>query len=177
MKPKGFLRAGFLSAAVFFSLFFTIEASALASEGVFLSTDSAEGSVVAGDEQKIHRLINREREKNGLGELRWQNDLARLARAYSEKMARGNFFSHFEPGGAGVADRARVSGIKNWNRIGENLFYCMGMREYDRFAVQNWMRSEMHRKNILNRSFTATGIGLARSREGKIYVTQIFIEV
>ena len=176
MKPKGFLRAGFLSAALFFSLFFTVEASTSVSATALLLPDSTEASVAGNDEQRIFSLINREREKNGLGELRWQNDLARLARAYSEKMARENFFSHFERDGASVADRARESRIKNWHKIGENLFYCLGVREYDRFAVQNWMKSETHRRNILDRRLTATGIGLARSREGKIYVTQVFIE-
>ena len=129
-----------------------------------------------GDEKKIFVLVNREREKKGLNRLIWNESLARLARAFSEKMARDDFFDHIESDGADVVKRAKALRIKKWEKIGENLFVCSGYDNYAAFAVQNWMKSKTHRQNILDKDFTATGIGLAAGSDEKIYMTQVFIE-
>jgi uncharacterized protein YkwD len=44
-------------------------------------------------EIKIFDLVNKERRRNGLNELEWNGELARLARDYSSKMARGKFLT------------------------------------------------------------------------------------
>lgn len=177
MNAKVSFRAGGLLIAALFTLFLTAEisASSLASVTNAVSSSASENSEAERDEQKIFDLVNREREKEGLSDLRWRDDLSRLARSYAEKMARGNFFSHFEPDGADVVERARAASVKGWSKIGENLFFCAGFREYDRFAIRSWMKSDSHRNNILDPEYTATGIGLARSPGGKIYVAQVFI--
>ena len=127
------------------------------------------------DEQQIHYLINNERRKKGLGDLYWDEDLAKMARAYSKKMARESFFSHFDRDGNSVVERAKDSDIKGWNKIGENLFFCEGYDSFDSLAVRGWMNSSEHRRNILDRQFTTTGIGVAQTRDGRIYITQVFI--
>lgn len=127
-------------------------------------------------EIEVFNLVNREREKKNLPVLKWNSDLARLARTYSQKMADVNFFSHFDTDGAGVAERARAMSIKNWRKIGENLFESIGSRNFTPVAIQMWMKSADHRRNILDDQFTTSGIGIAQSRDGKIYITQVFIE-
>ena len=37
-----------------------------------------------------------------------------------------------------------------------------------------WMKSKVHRENILADSFEEIGIGLARSDKGDVYFTQVF---
>jgi uncharacterized protein YkwD len=66
--------------------------------------------------------------------------------------------------------------VNRWKRIGENLFVCQGIRNVAGFAVEEWMNSPTHRQNILDRKFTATGIGMARARNGRIYITEVFIQ-
>jgi len=127
------------------------------------------------DEQQIHYLVNNERRKKGLGDLYWDEDLAKLARNYSKKMARESFFSHFDRDGNSVVERAKDSDIQGWNKIGENLFFCEGYDAFDALAVRGWMNSSEHRRNILDRQFTTTGIGIARTRDGRIYITQVFM--
>src|SRR3712207_369045 len=49
---------------------------------------------IEADERRIFDLINRERERKGLDNLEWDSDLARMARNFSQRMGRENFFSH-----------------------------------------------------------------------------------
>jgi len=127
-------------------------------------------------EIKIFDLVNEERHRKGLNELEWNNNLAKLARDYSSKMASERFFDHLDPDGASVIERAQDARIKNWSKIGENLFYCEGANDFSFLAVKGWMKSPTHKENILDRDWTDSGIGIAESRSGQIYVTQVFIE-
>lgn len=125
---------------------------------------------------RIFTLINAERAKSDLSVLVWDDDVAKIALEYSRKMARENFFGHFDADGKSVLDRARAARLKRWRSIGENLFSIEATRDFDRFAVKNWMRSPTHRDNILNAAWTTTGIGIARAESGEIFITQIFIK-
>ncbi|HEY0426429.1 MAG TPA: CAP domain-containing protein [Pyrinomonadaceae bacterium] len=127
------------------------------------------------DENEIFTLVNQERRKKRLGNLSWDDRLARVARKYSQQMAKGNFFGHFDKNGNGVEERAEADKIK-WKKIGENLFFCQGIDDFDAAAVIGWMKSPGHRENILDKDWTTTGIGVAESRDGKIYVTQVFVK-
>ncbi len=127
------------------------------------------------DEQRIFDLVNDERRRRNLREMFWSDELAATARKYSRQMAQGNFFSHFDNRGKSVVDRVQDENIKGWSKIGENLFYCEGINDFDAFSVKGWMNSPTHRQNILDRDWTDSGIGIAASRDGKIYVTQVFM--
>ena len=111
-----------------------------------------------------------------MGNLEWDDELAEMARDYSEKMAREDFFQHIDRDGKSVAERAKAHKLKNWNGIGENLFVCSGVSSFSNLAVKAWMKSLTHRQNILSDFWTTTGIGIAESKAGKIYITQIFID-
>lgn len=128
------------------------------------------------EESEVFELINQQRQKARLSRLEWDDDAARLARAYSQRMAREGFFDHYDPEGNSVMERAEKARLKHWSRIGENLFACDPMDRFEAFAVKGWLRSQTHRQNMLDRQWTATGIGIARSRDGEIYITQVFLE-
>ncbi|HLM00974.1 MAG TPA: CAP domain-containing protein [Pyrinomonadaceae bacterium] len=144
---------------------------------VYSASTSSRVSAAGFDEgeQEIFGLINQERRKKGLDELAWDANLARLAREYSEKMARENFFSHYDRSGEAVEGRARARRIKNWSKIGENLYFCEGYDNPNAMAVRGWMKSPSHRDNILDPDYNVSGIGIAESAGGGIYVTQVFI--
>lgn len=129
-----------------------------------------------GEEFEIFELVNRRRQKSRLGQLEWDGELAEMARRYSQEMARGNFFSHYDKRGGTVTDRAERFGIRGWRGIGENLFFCEGLEDFSGVAVKGWLDSSAHRKNMLSPEWTATGIGVASDRAGRIYVTQVFIK-
>lgn len=129
-------------------------------------------SAQSNDEADIFALVNRERVKHRLQPLEWDDKIAELARNYSRRMAREGFFDHYDPNGKSVSDRARKV---DWETIGENLFMGTERPQLNVFAVRGWMRSDSHRKNILNKVFTASGLGIARGKDGNIYVTQVFL--
>ena len=133
--------------------------------------------ISASDEEyEIFQLINRERSRSRLSALRWDNGVAELARSYSRKMANEGFFDHVDRDGNSVIQRADRSNVKGWQKIGENLFVCEPINRFSDIAVRGWMKSPAHRRNVLDREWTTTGIGVARARDGSIYVTQVFIE-
>ena len=140
---------------------------------IYISGSSANDFDAAA--RQILELVNAERRKKRLPELEWDRDLTRMARAYSKQMARENFFDHVDEDGKNVADRAKSAKVKGWNKIGENLFFCEGTTKFDSFAVKGWMKSPTHRQNILDKSWTTTGIGIAETN-GEIYITQVFIQ-
>jgi uncharacterized protein YkwD len=132
-------------------------------------------SAQSGDEGEILDLINRERSRSRLQPLEWNEKAAKVARSFSRQMAREGFFDHYDRSGRTVTERAADSRLSGWTRIGENLFLCDDNPEFTQLSVRGWMRSSSHRKNILGRNWRATGIGIARSRDDRIYITQVFI--
>ena len=143
----------------------------LALIGVFLLAANA-ANAQSADESEIFQLINRERTKARLAALEWDDRVASVARNYSRQMARENFFDHYDPEGRTVIERAAKL---KWSKIGENLFTGDEIPNFESFAVKGWMRSPTHRHNILDREWTATGIGVYRTNDDRIYVTQVFV--
>lgn len=143
---------------------------------VVFSSISGYSATPNAEEGAIFALVNQQRQKARLSALAWDESAARLARSYSRRMAREGFFDHYDPEGNSVMERADESGLKHWSRIGENLFVCDPMDRFGPFAVRGWLGSPTHRQNMLDREWSATGIGIARSRDGEIYITQVFLE-
>ena len=124
-------------------------------------------------ERRAFDAINTERARYGLAPLVWDADLLRMARLHSEKMARLNFFDHEGPDGD-LPARARQSGVR-WRSLAENIALNQGYSDPVALAVEQWMHSAGHRDNILRRIFTHSAIGIARSSDGRVYLTQVFI--
>lgn len=125
-------------------------------------------------ESEVFDLVNQERSRAGLGTLTWDDRLGGLAREYSRQMARDNFFGHADPDGKTVVDRANAAHIKDWASIGENLFFCEATPNFAKFAIVGWMKSKTHKDNILDTDWNFSGIGIATSNDGTIYITQVF---
>jgi uncharacterized protein YkwD len=121
------------------------------------------------DEQLILKLINAEREKEGLKPLQPDHKMNRAARSHSLNMAKHNVLTH-SLDGKGAAER--LADVGYWFRtFGENC--GMGSRS-PAAAVQMWLNSAPHKENILTAEFTETGIGIAVGRKGVKFYTQVF---
>ena len=126
-------------------------------------------------ERKTFELINLERVKRGLPKLKWNPQIARLARGHSENMAVHSFFSHRGLNGRTIDQRASDFGIRGWRSIGENIAYNKGFTNPGEFAVERWMLSSGHKLNLLNTKWTESGVGIAVTEDGKYFFTQIFM--
>ncbi len=119
-------------------------------------------------EQEVIRLVNVERDKQGLQALKYDWELARVARYKSEDMRDNNYFSHTSPVYGSPFDMMKNFGI-NYKSAGENIAKGQTTPEQ---VVKSWMNSSGHRANILSSKFTHIGVGYAKA--GNIW-TQQFI--
>jgi uncharacterized protein YkwD len=131
---------------------------------------------VSAEESRILELVNRKRADAGLVPLKLSGRLAVAARGHSYDMALRHYFSHNSADGVSAEQRIRGSGI-DYSEIGENI-YVDDLPDPERLperAVDRWMGSAGHRKNMLSPSFNETGVGIARAADGSAYITQDFI--
>lgn len=136
----------------------------------YYEEDEPEISVTEFEDEVI-RLVNIEREKNGLAALKNDKTLRNVAAAHSKDMADRNFFDHENPDGESPFDRMKNNGIR-YGYAGENI--AKGQRTAES-VVNSWMNSEGHRKNILNGNFKRIGVGLDVS-SGTYIWTQCFTD-
>lgn len=130
--------------------------------------------VVTAERGAFDRL-NEVRTTKGLPALRWSDRIAMLARQHSQNMAKNKFFSHQDPDGLMVDDRAARMGLTEWTAIGENLAYVKGFKDPVETAVDTWMRSTGHRENVMASRWTESAIGVAITEDGTYYFTQVFM--
>ena len=129
----------------------------------------------ASVERQAFVLLNAERTAKGLEELVWNDAVAEVAREHSRNMAEAKFFSHQGSDGSMVDDRADRMGLGNWSAIGENIAFLKGFDNPAEFAVEKWMQSPSHRKNLLGKNWRESAVGVAITPDGTFYFTQVFI--
>lgn len=133
--------------------------------------DITEGQLgeLGAEEDSIIEAINRDRKQAGLAPLQKHEDLTRLAREYSEHMARTGYFGHDSPTLGTFAERMIRAGYAQM-ASGENLALNSDVK-----AIHaQLMDSPGHRRNILEPRYTHVGIGLFKWG-GYYYATEIFI--
>lgn len=123
-------------------------------------------------EARIFDLINAERQHQGLPALVYNAQLDRMAKIQAENMAYFQKMAHTIPEAqlSTLGDRAHYVGYP-FGRLAENV--ALGYPNAET-AVQGWMNSSGHRRNILDSSVQETGIGIARSSAGGLYYCQVF---
>ena len=123
-------------------------------------------------ENEVARLVNAERAKAGLPALKINLELSRVARYKSADMANKGYFSHTSPTYGTPFQMMENFGLR-FSAAGENIAY--GQRTPAE-VMRDWMNSPGHRNNILSRSYTEIGVGLAKNKNGVCYWTQMFIK-
>lgn len=147
-------------------------------------------------EQQIHDDVNDMREQHVLDPLTFDQELADIARDYSQDMAEREFFDHYSPEGEDFTDRYAAAGydceVRDGDQIytgGENLAlnsigrpvqdgerreFHTDIEDVSQAIVRGWMESPEHRENILQPAWENQGIGVHVTDEGAVYVTQKF---
>lgn len=120
-------------------------------------------------EAELLALVNRERSAVGLDPVGADPALAAVGRAHSEEMFRLGYFAHDSPITGSPGDRLDAADVP-YLVSGENLAYAPTVA----IAHQGLMDSPGHRENILNPSFTRLGIGIVRSPNRGLMVSQEF---
>lgn len=126
-------------------------------------------------EKQTFEILNAERSTRGLEPLVWDERVAQLARLHSRSMAAEKFFSHRGPDGSTVDARADQLGLSTWTAIAENIAFLKGQGDPAQLAVERWLASASHRRNILGGGWERSAIGVAAGQDGALYFTQVFI--
>ncbi|HBI05116.1 MAG TPA: hypothetical protein DDY49_13935 [Paenibacillaceae bacterium] len=117
-------------------------------------TDMAKVNRDQGEE--ILLLSNIERNKKGVGPLRWSDLASRSALKHSKDMSDHNYFSHSFSDGRTPFDLMKEQGI-TFRVASENI--AMGYRDAIE-AVYGWMNSSGHRHSLLNPDLKRLGAGV-----------------
>lgn len=126
--------------------------------------------------QEVLRLTNESRAKYGLAPLSLHPALEMAALSHSQEMLDLDYFSHTSPSAGRSDPSARVAAAgANPKFLAENIFQASGydMADAAKLAVDTWLESPGHRKNIMSPSATHIGIGLAE-KNGSFTATQVF---
>lgn len=127
-------------------------------------------SGLTAEEQQMLNLVNGERAKAGLGALKADLTLTKVARLKSQDMINRNYFSHQSPTYGSPFDMMKSFGV-TYNTAGENLAGNSTVSA----AHTALMNSAGHRANILKSSFTHVGIGIIKGGQYGMMFTQMFV--
>lgn len=142
-----------------------------------ITTQKATGAIRWAYEVERHAfdLLNARRASVGLSPLVWDDNIAKVARLHSRNMAEQGFFSHKGSDGTMVDDRADMLGLGRWQAIGENIAFLKGFDNPGEVAVEKWMQSTSHRRNVLASNWRESAVGVAVTGDGTYYFTQVFL--
>ena len=119
--------------------------------------------------ERILTLINQHRKSIGKGDLKMIDVASAQALQHSKDMMNGRTpFGH--DGFKGRADAVKNT-IGFINAAAENVAYGQMSAEE---VVDGWLHSPGHKANIEG-NYNLTGIGVAQSRDGVLYFTQLFV--
>ena len=122
-------------------------------------------------ELSIQQQVNQYRASRKLPPLTLDSRISEQARIHSQNMANGKVpFSH-----QGFEQRIQaIARSIDYRAAAENVAFNQGFSDPVSQAVQGWIKSSGHRKNMEG-NYNSTGIGIAKNAKGEYYFTQIFI--
>lgn len=124
---------------------------------------------VAGE---VVDLTNAQRTRNGRSRLHANARLMHAAQLQAEQMARVGKMAHVLPNAPYPSAKDRLAAADyHWQSYGENV--ALGQVSAAA-AIDSWMHSSGHRKNMLSPDFTELGAGYATDRKGRPYYVQVF---
>lgn len=104
--------------------------------------------------EMIIELVNEARSANGIGEVEKNDKLFEAAEKKAEDMFKEGYFAHTSPSGITPWHWFDASGY-DYVYAGENLAINFNNEQDQQNA---WMKSDLHRKNILNEKYEEIGV-------------------
>jgi len=109
--------------------------------------------------------MNGDRGASGLGALCGSSQLAGYAQSWANWMAQNQSLSHQSLG--------NVLAGTPFSSVAENILVGPGGMSVGEMEAA-WMASPGHRENILNGAYSAAGVGIAYSSDGRVWVAVEF---
>lgn len=132
-------------------------------------------SGLASLEQGVVDAVNAQRRIQGLPPYPVDEHLTAIARAHAQDMVTRGYFDHVTPEGKTLRDRLRDQGIEAY-WAGENIQRnSRPANETVQFAMDWFMGSEPHRKNILHAHYDRMGVGVVEGPPGMYTFVLVFV--
>lgn len=109
--------------------------------------------------------MNGDRGSGGLGQLCASAQLNGYAQSWANWMAQNQSLTH--------QDLNAVLGGTSFNAVAENILSGPGGMSAAQMEAA-WMASPGHRENIMNGTYTAAGVGIAYSSDGRVWAAVEF---
>ena len=97
-----------------------------------------------------------------------------VARGHSGDMVARGYFAHESPEGKNALDRLASGHVEGFSMAAENIGQTNKTSPASEI-VEAWLRSPVHRTNLLAPAFNTTGIGAARAHDGSWIATQLYV--
>jgi uncharacterized protein YkwD len=141
---------------------------------IYAFAQSGSAPAVSKEQRMIAQVItltNRERSKDGLTALVQNANLSKAAAYLASDLAERQELEHMDRRGRRLVERVEADGYTTWTSVAENIAYG---QETAARVVDAWMKSPGHRENLMGRSYSEIGVGLAFAKNGTPYWVQIF---
>jgi uncharacterized YkwD family protein len=129
-----------------------------------------ENSLLTEDENYLLELINAERRKHNLNDLKIDKELQNIAILKANDLVNNNYFSHTSKTYGSPFDMLKQYNI-TYKTASENI---AGNPNIDA-ALSSWLNSESHKKNILSNDYNYTGLAIVDSIAYGNIIVQFFI--
>ena len=74
------------------------------------------------------------------------------------------------------SNRLQSGGVRGFTLAGENVGMTDRVKPNSEI-LQGWIDSPPHRANLQGAAYNRTGIGIARSADGTLYYTQLYVTI
>jgi uncharacterized protein YkwD len=128
----------------------------------------------AGDEGAFLARVNQVRAEHKLIALEPSAELARVARAHAEDMARRGYLAHENPEGQNPLERTQAAGVAGFRLLAENIGASTIAGDRLESIVAEWLRSRDHRENLLNPAFNTSGLAIVEAPDGRTIVVELY---
>lgn len=125
---------------------------------------------IIDNQNLVLNLINKARSENNLPNLTTADKLNEIATKKAEDMVNNNYFSHTSPSYGDPFKMMQNFGI-SYKTAGENIAGNSNITD----AVNSWLSSENHKKNILSSAYNYIGIGVIPSEKYGYIIVAMFI--
>src|SRR5438477_3227888 len=125
--------------------------------------------------RELFKLVNKDRAKQKLTALQWDDTLTQAAQAHVPWMAREKKLLHQFPAEPGLSERISTAGL-HFDAVAENVAQVVNTEDVKRDAGQaneTLMNSPPHRANILNAKYNSVGVAILRDGE-QVWVVEDF---
>ena len=139
---------------------------------VWLATAPLEA--LAGPEAELFARVNQVRAEHQLIPLKASPQLAQVARAHAEDMARRGYLAHESPEGLNPLQRATAAGVSGFRLLAENIGSSTVSGDRVEAIVTEWMRSHDHRENVLNPAFNTAGVAVVQAPNDQTIVVELY---